>query len=126
MRLAALALSFALTVTQATASDYIVNKGAWERLSDDAQLGYALGALDQFSAIGALDLQRPDGTSANADWIYACRDDLLIFGVHLVEIIETEYETLENWDRPPWAMLLSGLRKVCRNYVPKDSPAIDL
>ncbi|MFY0634783.1 MAG: hypothetical protein JXQ91_13300 [Vannielia sp.] len=99
----------ALTPT-ATWAGYIQNKGMWDELSAHKKHGYVMGFMDSYLTRYV----RSDRQWSVQGYYEQCLIDLDIRSDDLVEVVETTYSDLENWDKSADKMLAQGIYKVCK------------
>jgi hypothetical protein len=93
----------------ATAQGFVVRKAQWDEMNDWAKDAYVAGYLDGLATpfVGS------EAQTSFVDDVFRCIFDLKMTTQSVVVVVNSEYETLENWDKGPYAVILSGLRKVC-------------
>lgn len=104
-----IALMLALLPAVAEAG-YLSTKSEWDQLSDAQRSGYVMGAFDGIALQWVGDASAP----ARGD-METCSFEMGLTSASLVEIVNREYENLENWKYGPHAVLMMGLGKVCRD-----------
>lgn len=109
-----LAAVVACNTGQASADVYAFtkNKVSWDSLPPHVQSGLVIGAWDALVTI----TNTPETSKYFAD-LSVCVGEMDLKTTDFVAIVDREYEALENWARPPVAMLLGGLRKVCLQHM---------
>jgi hypothetical protein len=105
---AVIGLIVAVSGANDASAGYVNNKSTWDPLSQAQKEAYAMGAFDIWHLTDA-----DADTLAYKNDIADCVVGLSLTSTQLVRAIDTEYNDLSSWDRPPIAVLLSGLRKVC-------------
>ena len=113
MKAFSLAATFWIALGPGSAyAGYINNKTDWDSLLLTQKGAYAIGAFDLWHQT------YEDGeTFAYKSDVADCVADLGLKSSDLATVIETEYADLPHWEKPPFALLLSGLRKVCLSQV---------
>lgn len=112
MKLLTITSAFLIMIfTQASSAGFLRDRQDWEKQSGQAQIGYAMGVLDEM--IQHMYHDTPDTTS-DKDQLVACIVKLQLDSEALSDIIESHYSDLGNWQDPPKIALRIGLMKVCK------------
>ena len=106
-----LAVVLMIISTQASSVGFLADRQDWEKHSGLAQIGYAMGALDEM--IQYMPYDTPEVTAIK-DQLIACIVKMQLDSNTLPDIIETHYSDLGNWQDPPQIALRIGLLKVCK------------
>lgn len=101
-------LAFLVLFPTAASAGFIENKADWDETSQAVKIGFVVGWFDAQSFItGADEYNQYIGDRG------VCVTDLGLTPGKFVEIIDSEYQDLESWDKPATFVLSTGLRKVC-------------
>ena len=111
MRAALVALM--LTVATQAGAGFIMDRNAWHDMVDDSlvQKGYAMGAFDQLTT-KYKGVKKSQIEAINK--IHECAKKMELSADILVDIINSHYTDLENWQHPANIALQTGLVQVCR------------
>ena len=102
-----LLLTLLLLASLPAHSTMIMDKGDWSGLSRSAQMGYVIAVIDTRYYVVSKD--RTEGL-ANAK-VRSCIEGMNTDD--FIAIINTQYNDLEKYKRPAWAVLETGINKVC-------------
>jgi len=106
-----LAVVLMIISTQASSVGFLADRQDWEKNSELAQIGYAMGVLDEMIQHMYHDTSE---VTANKDQLIACIVKMQLDSNTLPDIIENHYSDLGNWQDPPQIALRIGLLKVCK------------
>ena len=92
---------------------FVIDRNTWHDMVDGspAQKGYALGAFDQLTT-KYKDTKKSQIEAINK--IHECAKKMELSADILVDIINSHYTDLENWQHPANIALQTGLVQVCR------------
>ena len=72
---------------------------------------YAQGAFDEMTLVMTTD---PDKITRWKNKVLNCAVNMKLTANNMIEVINTHYSELENWQYPPHIALRQGLQKVCQ------------
>jgi len=88
-------------------STTIVDKGDWSGLSRSAQMGYVIAVIDTRYYVVSKDSTEDFANAKVRNCIEGMNTD------DIIEIINSQYDDLENYKTPAWVILVTSLNKVC-------------
>ena len=102
-----LLLTLLLLASLPAHSTMVSDKGYWSGLSGSAQMGYVIAVIDtRFYVVSG---NRTEDI-ANAK-VRSCIEGMNTDD--FIAIINTQYDDLENYKKPAWWVLVTGINKVC-------------
>ena len=85
----------------------IVDKGDWSGLGRSAQMGYVIAVIDTRYYVVSRNSVEDLAKAKVRNCIGGMNTD------DFIEIINTQYKDLENYRKPAWVLLATGIEKVC-------------
>jgi len=102
-----LVASLLLLASLPAQSTMILDKGNWSGLSRAAQMGYVIAVIDTSFYVVSGNRTEDIANASVRSCIEGMNTD------DFIAIINTQYDDLENYRKPAWAVLVTGLNKVC-------------
>ncbi|SDY84878.1 hypothetical protein [Citreimonas salinaria] len=109
MRLLALIALAAATFAAPVSAAFVGNRSAWTQLDALGQFRYVQGFVDGWLG---MDAGNPE-MNQYMDDIRSCVIEMGLTARDFTEIVENQYEDLSNWEKPPYVMIIQGVREVC-------------